>query len=528
MACGTGATNVATRMAAFASSPISCDIDSPNGKYRKKDPSKAMREYWRTIFIGLTIIVDLAAIGLSGMVAYQLRTLFPGLPSYSVVYFFWFTASFSLLLLFVGTLTGLYRAPFHTQLRHQYFLAAKSYVIGAMVILSGLYLLQIMDFPRRFTAFFFVVLPIFFLLGRSLVQQFSRAMQRRGYGIHNVVIAGHFDGQAEMFRRFHRFPELGYHIEGIVIKEGRRHNLTSRTGQGTSEREVPLDVPSFSLKELPKIISQRSVDRVFIPAINLIGDGYADLIELCARHRVKLKLLSRESEELLRFAHVRDIAGITLYAPPREVTDKIRTVVKRLVDILGSTFALLILSPIFLIVGVAILLEDGRPIIFKQKRALVKGGREFFFFKFRSMQKDAEARQKELYQKNETSGGLFMMEHDPRLTRVGRIIRRYSIDELPQFVNVLIGDMSLVGPRPLSIPDLNNISEENKMAGYYALRGRTRPGITGLWQISGRREVGFREMVLLDLYYIENQSILFDLEILFATVPVVLFGKGAY
>lgn len=331
-----------------------------------------------------------------------------------------------------------------------------------------------------------------------------------------------------MFERFNHFPELGYRIEGIVVKEGRRHNVRSRTGHGVTERWETLDVPTYPLKEIHKVIRDRKVDRIFIPAVHLIGDGYSDLIDICASHRVKLKLLSRESEDLLRFAHVRDIAGITLYAPPRILSERLHKVVKRTFDMLGSAFALFILSPIFFLVAVAILLEDGRPIIFKQKRALIKGGREFYFFKFRSMIKDAEKRQSELYERNETSGGLFLMEDDPRLTRVGRLIRRYSIDELPQFVNVLIGDMSLVGPRPLSLADIDNISEENKMAGYYALRGRARPGITGLWQISGRREVGFREMVLLDLYYIENQSILFDLEILFGTVPVVLFGKGAY
>ena len=117
---------------------------------------------------------------------------------------------------------------------------------------------------------------------------------------------------------------------------------------------------------------------------------------------------------------------------------------------------------------------------------------------------------------------------DPRLTAVGKFIRKYSLDELPQFYNVLKGDMSIVGPRPLSIADLNNITPENQIGGFYTLRSKAKPGITGLWQISGRREIGFREMVLLDLYYVENQSLLLDIEIIFATIPVMLFGKGGY
>ena len=197
-------------------------------------------------------------------------------------------------------------------------------------------------------------------------------------------------------------------------------------------------------------------------------------------------------------------------------------------DVVGSILFILLLLPIFIIITLAILIEDGTPIIFTQKRALIKGKNEFHLIKFRSMIKGAELKQSELYKFNEASGGLFMLKDDSRITKVGKILRKFSFDELPQLFNVFLGDMSLVGPRPLSIADLNNIANENKLDGYYKLRNNAKPGITGLWQISGRREIGFREMVLLDLYYIENQSLLFDLEILFATIPVVLFGKGAY
>jgi lipopolysaccharide/colanic/teichoic acid biosynthesis glycosyltransferase len=120
------------------------------------------------------------------------------------------------------------------------------------------------------------------------------------------------------------------------------------------------------------------------------------------------------------------------------------------------------------------------------------------------------------------------MKNDPRLTRVGRFIRKYSIDELPQLLNVIRGEMSLVGPRPLPVRDFERMHEDDHMGGYYRQRSLTKPGMTGLWQISGRSDIGFREMVLLDLYYIEHQTLLFDLEILAQTVPVVLFGRGAY
>jgi lipopolysaccharide/colanic/teichoic acid biosynthesis glycosyltransferase len=144
------------------------------------------------------------------------------------------------------------------------------------------------------------------------------------------------------------------------------------------------------------------------------------------------------------------------------------------------------------------------------------------------MIKNADAMKEELFDRNESDGALFKMKHDPRMTKVGKIIRKFSIDELPQLVNVIKGEMSIVGPRPLPVEDLEKLDESKEFWSSIKDREKIKPGITGLWQISGRSNLGFREMICLDMYYIENQSLLFDLEIMFATVPVVIFGKGAY
>ena len=141
---------------------------------------------------------------------------------------------------------------------------------------------------------------------------------------------------------------------------------------------------------------------------------------------------------------------------------------------------------------------------------------------------NAEQMKDELLDHNESDGALFKMKNDPRVTRVGGIIRKLSIDELPQLFNVLKGDMSLVGPRPLPPSDIEKLAESDEFWGTVQDRATVKPGMTGLWQVSGRSDVKFREMILLDLYYVENHSLMFDLEIMFETVPVVLFGKGAY
>jgi len=195
---------------------------------------------------------------------------------------------------------------------------------------------------------------------------------------------------------------------------------------------------------------------------------------------------------------------------------------KRTLDIAGSAAALIAISPILMVIALIVKLEDGGPILFAQSR-VGRFGQTFRMFKFRSMRVDAEKRLAELLAANQHQGGVtFKMKRDPRVTWIGRWIRRFSLDELPQFYNVLRGDMSLVGPRP---PVIREVAQ-------YSLADRRRlavkPGITCLWQISGRAEIDFAGQVQLDVNYIENQSISEDLRILLRTVPAVLNGSGAY
>ena len=167
-------------------------------------------------------------------------------------------------------------------------------------------------------------------------------------------------------------------------------------------------------------------------------------------------------------------------------------------------------------------------IFFKQERSLSDRAPTFEFYKFRTMKLGADLEKKRMLDLNESNGALFKIRSDPRITEVGRMLRKHSIDELPQLINVLKGEMSLVGPRPLPVEDYANVEVEIKEAGWYRYRDKARPGMTGLWQIGGRSDVSFEEMALLDIYYVENQSFLFDLEILLETIPCVLWGKGAY
>ncbi|WP_081419068.1 sugar transferase [Paenibacillus sp. Leaf72] len=195
---------------------------------------------------------------------------------------------------------------------------------------------------------------------------------------------------------------------------------------------------------------------------------------------------------------------------------------KRAVDIIGAATGIMILSPILILVAVLIKLEDPRGKIFFYQTRVGRNERTFKMYKFRSMVSNAEEMLEDLLSQNEVEGAMFKMKEDPRITKIGRFIRKTSIDELPQFWNVLRGEMSLVGPRP-PLP-----REVESYSSYDKLRLRVTPGCTGLWQVSGRNELNFHEMVELDLQYIKQRSIIFDIKIILLTVKVMFGSKDAY
>lgn len=198
-----------------------------------------------------------------------------------------------------------------------------------------------------------------------------------------------------------------------------------------------------------------------------------------------------------------------------------RTELKRIFDFAAATALLVLLLPLFIVAAIAIRLDSPGPVFFIQTR-MGWNKRRFQLFKFRTMVIDAEARMREIEHLNEKEGPIFKIRNDPRITRVGRWLRRTSVDELPQLINVLLGDMSMVGPRPLSLRDALGLD-----AAWQKRRFSVKPGITCLWQVSGRSNLSFREWMLLDLEYIDHWSLGLDFRILLRTIPAVLSGRGA-
>ncbi|WP_283594350.1 sugar transferase [Limosilactobacillus galli] len=197
-------------------------------------------------------------------------------------------------------------------------------------------------------------------------------------------------------------------------------------------------------------------------------------------------------------------------------------IIKRVFDVIAASIALVILSPVFLIVAICIKADDPKGPVFYSQIRVGKDGRRFRMYKFRSMVTNADELLEKLRSQNEVNGAMFKMKNDPRITKVGRVIRKYSLDELPQLVNIVGGSMSIVGPRPPLVSEVAEYTDYDKQ------RLMVKPGATGMWQVGGRNDVDFAEMVKLDLTYIQERSIWLDLKIMFETVKIMIKPNGAY
>jgi exopolysaccharide biosynthesis polyprenyl glycosylphosphotransferase len=282
---------------------------------------------------------------------------------------------------------------------------------------------------------------------------------------------------------------------------------------------IDADLPLLgAVSELEHIIHDYAVDELIIALPTSRREQVTRMVDRGFKRAVKIKFVTGIGELLPERLEVQRLAGRSYigFTPVAEVSW-----LKRTLDLIVVSAGLISVAPLLALIALAIKIDSRGPIFYGQLR-VGKDGRQFRMLKFRSMNVDADRRLAELKARNEVSGPMFKMKRDPRVTRVGRFIRRWSLDELPQLFNVLRGEMSLVGPRP-PVP-----SEVAEYEEWQLGRLRAVPGLTGLWQVSGRSEVSFHDMVRLDLHYIRNWSLSLDIEILLRTIPAVLTSRGAY
>ena len=346
---------------------------------------------------------------------------------------------------------------------------------------------------------------------RLLLRLNLRRWRQRGHNLKKLVIIG-TGSRAEWFaKQVLRRNDFGYVLVGYVDSKVRFNN------NGLSEVPWLGDV-----QDLPAIIAHAVIDEVFIALP--IKSQYSQIeaaITLLEEQGIMVNLFSDLFPHKLARSRAWEFEGTPLLSLHSGPPLSWRTEVKRLIDIAGSVLLLVLLSPLLALVALAIKLDSAGPIFFVQER-MGYNKRRFRMIKFRTMAIDAEARIKDIEHLNEKTGPVFKIRNDPRLTGVGRWLRKMSIDELPQLINVFLGDMSLVGPRPLPMRDVLGFEE-----AWQKRRFSVKPGLTCLWQVSGRSNLSFDEWMQLDLEYIDHWSLALDCKILLRTIPAILTAEGA-
>lgn len=469
----------------------------------------------RTLILGF-IALDVILINLCFLAAYWLRYeqefIVPVLEANYVPYSDYVPVGFllSALLLLAYKLEGLYD-----------FSRSRSWLDSVYAIFSGTAI-----GIALLTVFFFYYRPLFYsrlMFGysgililfclsfvRLLENTFLRALRRRGIGTTRTLIVGAGEMGRAVMRNVVAQPELGYLIMGFVDDDPtkQRTQIGRFKALGTTG-------------DLPQVVQEQHIEEVIVTLPSTSHQRILEIMKWCDTLGARVRIVPDLFQMSLNRLDLEVINGIPLIGV-REITIRgFNLAMKRALDVLISGSLLLITSPFMALIAFLIPRDSPGPVLFRQIR-VGRRGKPFVFYKFRTMVEDAEAQRPHLDTLNQASGPLFKIRDDPRRTRVGRLLRRTSLDELPQLFNVLKGEMSLVGPRP-ALP-----LEVEQYEDWHRRRLDISPGMTGLWQVSGRSELTFDEMVMLDLYYAENWSLWLDLQILFKTIPTVILGTGAY
>ena len=369
------------------------------------------------------------------------------------------------------------------------------------------FLAKLQEVSRLFMVLYLALAVALIVTARTGVRLTARSARRRGYNGHVYAVVGAGPLAEQVVDRFRSNPQWGYNFAGHVLVSG--------------QAEAPTGPVLGRLEELESILAAHVLDEVVFAVPRGLTAGTEDAIAACEELGVGVRIcLDLVHSGPARMA-VEDVGGVPTLSLTRTPNGAVSLALKRVFDVLVSGAALLVLSPVLAGVALAIRLDSPGPIFFRQRR-VGQNGRTFDMLKFRSMFADAEQRLESLRAFNEMSGPVFKMSNDPRITRMGRFIRRTSIDELPQFWNVLRGEMSVVGPRP-PVP-----AEVKQYRRWQRRRLSVKPGITCTWQISGRNDIDFEQWMNLDLAYIDNWSLLSDVWIVAKTIPAVIKARGAH
>jgi len=405
--------------------------------------------------------------------------------------------------IYVFSQNGLYREKNFLRRIRQIPILIKSSIITVFFVLFFSYLTQGNPFLERRSVLVIAVtvqtlLLIFFRI--FVFRRIFHSMLRKGIGKENVLLIGDETITERLRNALYDFDRFRFNVS------------------------APLYSCDATINSLREISAKREITTIFLVEEGLSKDFIMNAIAFAKNNTIQIFLLSNMFDLAISKVDMTTFEGIPVIDLSLPSTYSLHSFSKRAFDIAGSFFLMLLLSPMFIVIAVMIKLDSRGPVFFRQER-IGRNGKKFKMLKFRSMyvnnddSKHKEYVTKLIKENAKDSSGTFKIVDDPRITKVGKFIRKYSLDEFPQLENVFMGEMSLVGPRPPLQYEVDSYDEWHKR------RLSVRPGMTGMWQVSGRNSIGFEDMVLLDIYYVENWTIWLDLQILLKTIPVVLFKR---
>jgi len=420
---------------------------------------------------------------------------------------------------------GLYKTMLYTKLTKQMVLVVRAVTLGTLLFLVCSYMIKSPYFIERRDLLFFAWLYsiCFVILARSVLSfLFMRYVSRKGFDKKRAIILGAGHNGLNLAQRLVQDKRAGYTVVGFLDD--------NPALQGKEFFDVKV---LGKISDLKEIVHLKRVQEVMIAMTDITHKKTLDLISQCKKLKRNVKLVSDLFSVLTEKVTVESLAGIPLIGIKESSLQGVNRLLKRFLDIVGSGVLLVLLSPFFAVIGVIIKLSSKGPVLYKQKR-IGRNMKVFKLYKFRSMKNNCNENRHQEYIKNYINGNaqvkrdkksgktVHKLTDDSRVTPFGKIMRKTSIDELPQLINIFRGEMSLVGPRP-PIP-----YEVEMYDDWHTRRLDVAPGMTGLWQISGRSYTDFKEMVILDIYYIENWSLWLDIQILARTVPSMLTETSGY
>ncbi len=475
-----------------------------------------LKQKARAIAIGI-LLTDLALTAVSFSIAWALRQgpLRKALPGFFPLAIYPLQ-QYLLLLFFVlpiwGVLlaaAGFYRSHRTLPFGEEIWAAVRVSVGGTVILVLLIFGLRLDFVSRWFLVLFGIVNFLLLAAEKSALRAASRFVRARGFNFRTALLVGTGPKAAQFGDFLEAHPHWGFRVVGYLDEDhGHEAALAARW-------------PRLGrITDMESVLSSRVVDEViFVIEKGRLAE-YEGALLVAERHGVRAHVSLDIFPHVLARPVLEELDGIPLLTFTTTPTNPAEIAAKRAIDLVFALALFLVTLPIQLLAALAIRLGSGGPILFRQVRCGLNG-RLFTLLKFRTMQSGAEERLTEISHLNEMTGPVFKVRHDPRLTPVGRLLRRLSIDELPQLWNVIVGNMSLVGPRP-PLPE-----EVSRYEPWQRRRLSMKPGLTCLWQVSGRNEVDFDRWMALDLKYIDTWSPLLDLKILLKTVPAVLTGRGA-